>query len=244
MQIQRQDLGCQPVGRSHRAARPWLVAVALLTCSVLATASPAPLRGDEAEVSSQADMQTNATHGETGHGETGHGGADHAPGTNPMVVDPDLALVTAIIFVLLLLVLWKFAWGPLITAIDRRERHLKENLEEAERQHAQAKRLLADYQEKLTQAGAQVRALLEEARKDAELQKQKILDQAQATAQAEKERAVREIEAAKVTALRELGEKSVELAVDMAGRIVRDKISPEDRQRLIQESLKQLPSNN
>ena len=98
--------------------------------------------------------------------------------------------------------------------------------------------------ERVHVAADEVRALLDQGRKDAEAQRQQIVSEAQDAARAEKERAVREIDVAKNEALSELAEKSVDTAVDLAGRIVGQQLQAADHTQLIQEALKKFPSQN
>ena len=175
-----------------------------------------------------------------------HGDGEHAShgNTHPLSADPDLAIFTAIIFALLLLILGKFAWGPIRQALDDRERYVATQLDEAKQRHEDAERLLKEHEQKLAGATDEVRALLEQARKEADLQKQAILDEAQKAAAAEKDRAVREIGAAKNEALQDLADRSVGTAVDLAGRIVGRQLDNKDHANLIEDALKQFTSKN
>ncbi len=202
-----------------------------------------------AEVSTESgmhagDSDTHADHGsdDDGHGD-GHGATD-ATANNPLSLNIDLAIVTAIVFLLLLAILKKFAWGPIAVALAKREQDVANNIEEAKRQNEEAKQLLGEHQTQLTNAAAEVRQLLEDAKRDAESQKQTILAEAQAAASAEKDRAVREIETAKNAALHNLAEKSVDTAVGLAGKIVGSQLSSSDHSQLINEALDNFPSKN
>lgn len=175
---------------------------------------------------------------------TEEGGHEGGASANPMTGDPDLAIFTAIVFLVLLGVLWKFAWGPIAEALDRREKGIADQIDEARRSNEEAKRLLAEHQVKLDGAAEEVRALLEKARRDADAQRQQIVADAQEAARVEKERAVREITLAKNQALQDLAEKSVDTAVELAGRIVRRQLTAEDHAELINSALNQLPSDN
>jgi len=187
-----------------------------------------------------------AEHGGTGHGaDAGHGsGAAHGAEPNPLGVDPDLAIFTVIIFAVLLAVLWKFAWGPISQALDRREQKIADNIAAAEQCNVDAKRLLADYETKLAGAREEVRAILDEARRDAEHAGQEIVAKARADAMAEVERGKHEIETATAGALDELARKSADLAVDLAGRIVSSKLNAADHARLIEEALSNFPKGD
>jgi F-type H+-transporting ATPase subunit b len=83
--------------------------------------------------------------------------------------------------------------------------------------------------------------LLEEARRDAEHTKQSILAEAKAGAEAERARALHDIESATDAALKTLAERSAELAIDLAGKILQTKLTPDDHQRLIQEAMAKFP---
>jgi F-type H+-transporting ATPase subunit b len=161
-----------------------------------------------------------------------------------LAINPDLALWTAFVFLVLLAILWKFAWGPISAALHERERAIRENIAQAERQHQEARRLLAEHEARLAGAAADVRRLLDEARRDAESNKQKILAEAQAAAASEKDRALREIGAAKDAAIQSLAERSVDTAVELAGKIVRRQLSREDHVQLVGDALRQFPGQN
>ncbi len=73
--------------------------------------------------------------------ETDH--TESAGGGNPLVIDPDLAIWTALVFLGLMAVLYKFAWGPIVEALDAREQTVRNHLAAAEAQHEEARSLLA-----------------------------------------------------------------------------------------------------
>jgi F-type H+-transporting ATPase subunit b len=160
---------------------------------------------------------------------------------DPTEVSLDLATFTFVVFLLVLAILWKFAWGPISEALERREHTIAEHIAAAERSHEEAKQLLAQHEAKLTAAAAEVRELIEEGRRDAEVSKQQILAEAKAGADAERQRAVRDIESATDSALKSLAERSATLAVELAGKIVQTKLSADEHSRLIQEALAKFP---
>ena len=143
-----------------------------------------------------------------------------------------------------LAVLWKFAWGPIIDALEHRERGIHEHIAGAERANDEAKRNLADYEKKLAEAANEVREMIEEARRDADHTKQDIVADAKREAEAERDRALRDIETAKGTALKELAENSANLAVDLAGKIIQEKLRPEDHSALIRKAVDGFPAGN
>lgn len=175
-------------------------------------------------------------------------GASHQGDPNPLSIDADLAVWTFVVFAVLLIVLWKFAWGPITEALDKRERHITENIEAARRRDEEARQLLAEYEQKLAGAADQVRAMLDEARHDAERTKQDIVAEAKAAAQGEHERAMRDIRTAADAAVQELSQRSADLAVELAGKVISAKLTPDERSRLVKDSLSKFatatPSRN
>lgn len=190
-----------------------------------------------------AAHDTAASEGQHSAAESGDAGG-HGASPNPLAIGPDLAIFTAIVFLVLLAVLWKFAWGPIAEALDQREQGIAGQIDEAKRSNEEAKRLLAEHQSRLDGATEEVKGLLDQARRDAESQKQQIVTEAQQAAQAEKDRAVREIGLAKNQALQDLAEKSVDTAVNLAGQIVRRQLTPDDHADLIKNALPQLPRDS
>ncbi|MEM9353903.1 MAG: F0F1 ATP synthase subunit B [Planctomycetota bacterium] len=215
---------------------PKQVFLALLLCAVqaggLALPSVAASGGD--------------AHGE-GHHDPGHGNA--ADGMDDASeFQGDLAIYTFVVFCLLFGLLSKFAWPTISQALVEREERIEGNIAAAESKHEEAKQLLAQHEAKLAQAADEVRELLEEARRDAEHTKGQIIAEAQKAAEAERLRGVREVEIAADHAMQRLAETSANLAVDLAGKIVRQNITPEQQSSLVQEALGRLgngsPSNN
>jgi F-type H+-transporting ATPase subunit b len=167
---------------------------------------------------------------------------------DPLQFKTDLALWTFVIFVVLFIVLKKFGWGPIAQALDNRERHIAENIEAARRRDEEARQLLQEYERKLAGAADQVRGMLEEARHDAERTKQEIVAEAKAAAQAEHQRAIHDIRTAADAAVEELSQRSADLAVELAGKVISAKLTPEERSRLVKDSLSKFataaPSKN
>ncbi|MEX0977522.1 MAG: F0F1 ATP synthase subunit B [Pirellulales bacterium] len=163
--------------------------------------------------------------------------------TKPQEFKTDLSIATFLVFLVLLAILWKFAWGPIVAALERREAAVAEHIAQAERAHERAKELLAEYEQKLAGAANQVRELLEEARRDAEHTKLDILVEAKKGAELEKARALRDIEAAADTAVESLARRSSDLAIELAGKIIQAQLSKADHARLIQEAVAKFPAS-
>lgn len=197
----------------------------------------------ESKTAQAAEAHGDAHGGEHGHDHIGAGN----PGPNlgkPEEIKSDLAFFTFVVFLVLLAILWKFAWGPIIEALERREKMVADHIAQAELNHAEAKRLLVEYEHKLDAAAGEVRELMEEARRDAEKTKQSILAEAKAGAEAERVRALRDIDSATDAALESLSKRSADLAVDLAGKILQAQLSPADHAKLISEAMAKFPAHS
>jgi F-type H+-transporting ATPase subunit b len=164
------------------------------------------------------------------------GEADINP-VGPQAWKLDLNLWTAVVFLCLLAILWKFAWGPLAAAIDRRERNIADQIAEAEAANQKAKDILAGYEQKLAAAAGEVRGIVDQGRRDAEKLGRELLDKAKTEAATEHARALKQIEAAADAAVKSLADQSAAMAVELAGKIVRAKLNPADHAKLIEQAV-------
>lgn len=168
-----------------------------------------------------------------------HGESGPVP-LNPLSLEwiqQDLAVWTGVVFLLLLVILTKFAWKPIVEGLDKRERNLANQIDQAEAANQKAKDLLADYERKLVEAQEQVRGIMDQGRRDAEQAGRELIEKAKEEAKAEYQRGLAQIDAATSAAIKELGDQSAALAVDLAGKIVRSKLDPADHARLIEQAV-------
>lgn len=168
---------------------------------------------------------------QSGHGE---GPAD------PVRIDVWQAAFTMVVFVLLLLVLSRFAFKPILAGLQNREAFIRKSLADAEEANKKAQAQLAEYTERLEKARKEASAIVEEGRRDAERVKQEIHDSAAKEKSQMIEQARREIKIARDSAVRDLFELGAELATEAAGRIIGKELSAADHERLVQESIEQL----
>ena len=166
--------------------------------------------------------------------EAGHG---EAAANNPFAGDIGNALWTVVIFVLVLVVLGKYAWGPILSNLQARETFIVDSLEKAKKDRDAAEARLREYEEKLAASRAEASAIVDEGRRDADVVKRRIEEDARQEADRMIERARREIQIATETATKELYTLSARLATEMATRIVRKELTVQDQERLIAESI-------
>ena len=215
--------------------------LALIATAWLATASPSAAAADSPAAPASA-LPAGALHPDA------HGGGHSEEAANPLEIKGDLAIWTAVVFLVLLLILWKFAWGPVTEGLDKREQYIASQISHAEKNNAEARRLLEEYQQKLSEAQGEVRAIVDQGRHEAEQGGREMIEKARGEAKHEQEKGVREIEQATAAALAELAERSATLAVQLAGKIVGAKLQAADHAALIQQTVadfvKAQPSNN
>ena len=183
-----------------------------------------------------------------GHAESEAGGSEHGEvNTNPLEVKKDLAIWTALAFLMVVAILWKFAWGPIADGLDKREQRIADEISSAEKSNADARDLLQQYQDKLTASEDEIRQIIEAGKRDAEKIGDGIVEKARAEADADKRRALEEINLATDGALKELAERSASLAVELAGKIVSQKLDRKAHSSLIEKAVSRFsetPSKN
>jgi F-type H+-transporting ATPase subunit b len=222
----------------------WCVAVA-----VPAWGADAPAKATGAPAATAAagaaKPAAEAAHGDDhGDGHAGHHGVhigEEGANASPTEFKTDLAIYTLLVFVLLVVGLRKFAWGPIASALDAREQHVASQLADAERKAVEAKQLLTQYEQQLTGAAEQVRGILEEARRDAETARSDILAQARREAQAEMDRGKREIEMAKDQALKEVAEVASRQAIEVATKLLKSHLQAGDQAQLVEQIVARFP---
>ena len=150
------------------------------------------------------------------------------------------AFWTLLSFGAVIFILAKYAWKPILTGLNKREGFIRDSLEQARQERAEAERTHAQYDERLHQARDEASAIVEEARRDAEVVKRSIQEEARTEAEAMITRARQEVQLARDTAVGELYGLAADLATEAAGRIIRRQLSPADHAELVRESIAQL----
>lgn len=168
--------------------------------------------------------------------EAEHGGGE----SNLFAGDLGNAVWTLVIFGLVVFVLGKFAWGPLLKSLQAREEFIRESLEKARLERETAEIRLREYEERLASARAEATAIVEEGRRDADAVKRRIEEDAKREADKAIERAKREIQIATDTATKELYTLSARLATDLAAKVIGRELNPRDHERLIAEAIEGL----
>ncbi len=152
---------------------------------------------------------------------------------------PGLFVMQAVILIILILLMKKFAWKPILSSLDEREQGIQGALEAAEKARLEMKNLQADNEKALQEARAERDAMLKDAREirikmiaeaedDAKAQASKIIAQAQEA-----------IEAEKRSAVAELKNQVASLSLEIAEKVVKDELSDKKKQQQYVEKMLQ-----
>jgi F-type H+-transporting ATPase subunit b len=153
-----------------------------------------------------------------------------------------VSVVTIVTFLLLLVILAKTAWKPILAGLQAREKGIRDQIEGAEKANAEAKTLLSEYERRLAHATDEARSIVEEGRRDAQAVRGKIEAEARVAATEERDRAVRDIDLARQKALKDIYDQVAKVATDVAGQIIQREVRPEDHKKLVEQGLSQLES--
>ena len=163
---------------------------------------------------------------------------------NPLVQpDPGLFIWTIVTFLVLLALLSKFAWTPLLAALQVRQDRITQALDDAKRAQDEMERLRRESAEIIRQAHAEASTIVSASRTDAERVREDTKQKARTEAAAIIAAAERQIQAATVRAKDEVRREVVDLAVAMASKLIRRNISAEDNRVMIDEMISSLPRN-
>ena len=152
-----------------------------------------------------------------------------------------LTLSTLILFTLFVFVLSKFAWGPLLSAIDEREKSIREAIESSRKQNAEAAALLAQHKELVREIGAEREEIIKKATKEAEDFRVDLMAKARSDGEDIVRRAQQQIERESAVALAKLREEVADLAILGASKIVASSMTPEAQKKLVTEFVGSLP---
>ncbi len=179
--------------------------------------------------------------------------ADHADVThahasenlnNLLELKSDKAFFSAVVFLILLAVLYAFAWKPISQGLAKRENAIASQIAEAKNASEVAAAKLKEYEAKLSDAATQAQDLVTQARKDAEQVADRIKADAQLEATRSRDRALAEIESAKQAALSDLTTKSTDMAFSLARRFVGRELTSADQKKLMDDAISNLSSKN
>lgn len=160
---------------------------------------------------------------------------------NPLLrPDPGLFVWTILTFVVLATLLAKFAWGPLLKALESRQETIRKSLDDAELARKELERLNQESAQILRNARAEAESIIAQSRADADRLREEIRQKARAEANGIIKNAERQIELQTERALQQIRTEAVDLSVAIASKLLQRNISSDDNDRLIAEALRQV----
>ena len=155
-------------------------------------------------------------------------------------VDFGLAVWTVLTFLTLLAVLARFAWKPLMAALDAREKRIQGDIDEAKRRRDEAEALLAKYREQLADGRRQAQALVAESREAAEQLRRELEEKARGESRAILANARREIERERAAAVDAVRREAVEVAMAAASRLLEERLDGDRDRNLVMDYIDDL----
>jgi F-type H+-transporting ATPase subunit b len=162
---------------------------------------------------------------------------------NPLVQpDPGLFIWTIITFLVLVTLLAKFAWTPLLQALEGRQESIRKSLDDARQAKAELERLQQESAEIIRQGRVEAEAIITRSRGDAERLREEMKQKARAEAEGIVKNAERQIQLETSRAVQQIRREAVDLSVMIASKLIQRNLTKEDNDKLIEEALQQVES--
>ena len=158
--------------------------------------------------------------------------------------DPGLYVWTIIVFLVLLALLAKFAWRPLLEALESRQASIRKSLDDAAQAKVELERLHEQSKQIIREARVEAESIIGKGRADGERLRAELKEKAKSDADVVVRNAERQIQLETTRALQQIRTEAVELSVMIASKIIQRNLSKEDNERLIDEALKQVQSRS
>jgi F-type H+-transporting ATPase subunit b len=163
---------------------------------------------------------------------------------NPLVQpDPGLYIWTILTFLILVGLLAKFAWRPLLTALDERQSSIRKALDDARKAKQELEGIHAESAKLLAQARSEAAEIVSRSRSDADRFREEMKEKARTEGAGMIRNAERQIELETTRALQQIREEAVDISIGIASKLLQRNVSKEDNERLIAETFKQLETS-
>jgi F-type H+-transporting ATPase subunit b len=162
---------------------------------------------------------------------------------NPLVQpDPGLFIWTIVTFLVLVALLAKFAWTPLLQALEGRQESIRKSLDDARQAKQELERLQQESAEIIRQGRIEAEAIITRSRGDAERLREEMKQKARAEAEGIVKNAERQIQLETTRAIQQIRREAVDLSVMIASKLIQRNLTKEDNEKLIEEALQQVES--
>lgn len=188
-----------------------------------------PVHTTDTDYDFNATVETQGAHEGYAHGDV-----------DPTEISGQMVIWTWVVFMLMLLVLWKVAWKPMLAALDKREKDIQDSIDHAEQVRKELESIDEQRAEIIGKADEKSKAVLEAARKGAQEQARVIEAKAREEAQILAENAKREIDASRAKAEDELRMESATWARALAGKLIEANLDDEKNRALTDKLIQEL----
>jgi len=152
-------------------------------------------------------------------------------------------IVQLVAFLILIALVTKFAWRPLMNVMENRENHIANEIDQAENNRKESERLLKEAQDELKNTRQSASKIIEDAKLTAQNQQDSILEEARQEALRLKENARTEIEQEIDKAVKQLQDQVATLSVQIASKVIEKELSADEQDELIKEYLNKVGEN-
>jgi F-type H+-transporting ATPase subunit b len=166
--------------------------------------------------------------------------AEHAESPSVFALSANVSFWTLIIFVILMAVLAKFAFPPILGYAAAREKRIQDTLDEARRNREEADRLLEQQRQEIAQARLEAQQLIAEGRTGAEKLRAELLNKARAEQEELVARAKADIESERIKAVESVRTEAVEIALAAASKLVEQRLDSENDRRIVNQFISRL----
>jgi F-type H+-transporting ATPase subunit b len=163
---------------------------------------------------------------------------------NPLVQpDPGLYIWTIVTFLVLVGLLAKFAWRPLLAALDERQQAIRKSLDDARQAKQDLERVHAESAKILAQARTEAESIVSSTRADVNQFREEMRQKAREEAAGIVKNAERQIDLETARALQQIRHEAVDLSVTIASKLLQRNVSKDDNARLIEDTFKQIEAS-
>ena len=160
---------------------------------------------------------------------------------NPLVQpDPGLFFWTIATFLVLLFLLAKFAWKPLLQALESRQEMIQKSLNDAEKAKQELEEVQLESNKIVAQARSEAETIIATSRSDGAKLREDLREKAQSEAQSIVTQAEQQIQQERDRALSQIREEAVDVSLSVASKLIQRNLSKEDNEKIIEEALKQV----
>lgn len=155
-------------------------------------------------------------------------------------IAPNVAFWTVVNFILLLVIMRVFAWKPILSIVEAREKKIQDTLDRADKAQEEAEQKLQEYKDMIEKGKKESLEMIEQSRERAQKLHDEIVEKASNESRSLLEKAKNEIALEREKAIEEIKDKVADISVSLASKMLERAIKPEDHRELIDNAIKEI----